>query len=169
MLILPVFISGKTTKRPRPIALTMNLKCWGCSTRWSGYSGESAWQDLKSGVVLAWGAIDSAWQEVAQGNYCRRVCIGKKFITWQGIKKGAQEPLSQQLCAAVSAAGNTNIFDPVGQNSGIEQFTAAGAFPGIKRSDKVVILLSEHSPSTLWTLHNNPPDSDTRIDSECKL
>jgi hypothetical protein len=46
----------------------------------------------------------------------------------------------------------------VGQDSRIQHFSAAGAFPGIKGTDKVIKLLCEHTTLAALTLHNNPPD-----------
>ncbi len=46
---------------------------------------------------------------------------------------------------------------PVGQDSRIQQFTATGALPGIKETDKIIELLGEHAAFAAWTLHNKPP------------
>ncbi len=45
----------------------------------------------------------------------------------------------------------------VGEDRRVQQFPTAGAFPGIKRTDKVIKLLSKHTALAAWTLHGNPP------------
>jgi hypothetical protein len=42
---------------------------------------------------------------------------------------------------------------PVGQNGGIDDFTAAGAFPGIERSDEIVKLLGKHTAFAFGAFH----------------
>jgi hypothetical protein len=49
------------------------------------------------------------------------------------------------------------IAGSVGKNRGIQYLPAAGAFPGIKGTDKIIELLSEHAAPAAWTFHNNPP------------
>jgi hypothetical protein len=46
---------------------------------------------------------------------------------------------------------------PIGQNGGIQQFSAAGAFPGIEGADKIIELFSEHATFATWTMHRIPP------------
>lgn len=50
------------------------------------------------------------------------------------------------------------ISGPIGKNGGIQQFSAAGAFPGVERTDKIVKLLGKHATFTTWTMHGIPPD-----------
>jgi hypothetical protein len=45
----------------------------------------------------------------------------------------------------------------IGKNGGIQQFPAAGALPGIERTDKIIKLLSKHSAFATWTMHSIPP------------
>jgi hypothetical protein len=52
---------------------------------------------------------------------------------------------------------NIAIAGPVGKDCGIQYLPAAGAFPGIKGTYKVIELLSEHAAPAAWTFHNNPP------------
>jgi hypothetical protein len=49
------------------------------------------------------------------------------------------------------------IPGPIGKNGGIQQFSTAGAFPGIKRANKIIKLLSEHATFATWTMHGIPP------------
>jgi hypothetical protein len=51
----------------------------------------------------------------------------------------------------------------VGEYCGIQHLSTAGAFPGIKGTDKVIKLLGEHAALTTWTLHSNPPDDEIAI------
>jgi hypothetical protein len=46
---------------------------------------------------------------------------------------------------------------PIGENGGIQQFSTAGAFPGIERANKIIKLLSEHATFATWTMHGKPP------------
>ena len=46
----------------------------------------------------------------------------------------------------------------IGKNGRIQQFSAAGAFPGIERTDKIIKLLSEHAAFATRTMHGIPPD-----------
>jgi hypothetical protein len=46
---------------------------------------------------------------------------------------------------------------PIGKNGGVQQFSAAGAFPGIKRTDKIIKFLCEHTAFATWTMHGTPP------------
>jgi hypothetical protein len=50
------------------------------------------------------------------------------------------------------------VASPVGKDRRIQHLPTAGAFPGIKGTDKVIKLLSEHAALAAWTLHNNPPN-----------
>lgn len=43
---------------------------------------------------------------------------------------------------------------PVHQNGRVEQFATTSAFPGIKRTDKIVKFFSKHTALAAWTLHN---------------
>jgi hypothetical protein len=52
------------------------------------------------------------------------------------------------------------IPGPIGKNGGIKQFSTAGAFPGIKRTDKIIKLLSEHATFATWTMHGIPPATE---------
>jgi len=54
---------------------------------------------------------------------------------------------------------------PVGQYGRIQNLSAAGAFPGIKGTDKIKKFLSEHSAFAAWTLHNNPPEGVIELNS----
>jgi hypothetical protein len=45
------------------------------------------------------------------------------------------------------------ISGPIGKNCGIKQFSAAGAFPGVKRTDKIVKFLGKHATFTARTMH----------------
>ena len=42
---------------------------------------------------------------------------------------------------------------PVGKDRWIQDLSTAGALPGIKGTDKIVELLSEHAALAAWTLH----------------
>jgi hypothetical protein len=42
---------------------------------------------------------------------------------------------------------------PVGKDRWIQDFSTAGALPGIKGTDKIVKLLCEHAALAAWTLH----------------
>jgi len=48
------------------------------------------------------------------------------------------------------------IFCPVRHNRWIDYLSATGAFPGIKRADKIIKLLCIHPASAFWTLHIGP-------------
>jgi hypothetical protein len=50
------------------------------------------------------------------------------------------------------------ISGPIGKDGGIKQFSATGAFPGVKRTDKIVKLLGKHATFTTRTMHGIPPD-----------
>jgi hypothetical protein len=57
----------------------------------------------------------------------------------------------------LSAEESVVAAGAVGEDCRIQHLTAAGAFPGIKGSDKVIELFGEHTALAAWTLHNNPP------------
>jgi hypothetical protein len=44
----------------------------------------------------------------------------------------------------------------IGKYRRIHKLSATGAFPSIKRTDKIIKLLYEHSAFTSWTVHNFP-------------
>ena len=49
------------------------------------------------------------------------------------------------------------IPGPIGNDSGIQQFSAAGTLPGIEGADKIIKFLSEHATFATWTMHGIPP------------
>jgi hypothetical protein len=49
------------------------------------------------------------------------------------------------------------VSGPVGKNGGIQHFSTACTLPGIKRTDKIIKLLSEHAAFATWTMHRIPP------------
>jgi hypothetical protein len=51
------------------------------------------------------------------------------------------------------------VFSSVGQNGGVQKFTTAGAFPGIKRADEVIKFFGKHAAFATWTMHTIPPDN----------
>jgi hypothetical protein len=52
------------------------------------------------------------------------------------------------------------ILGTIGKNGGIQKFSTAGAFPGIKRTDEIVKLFCEHTAFATWTMHGIPPVTD---------
>jgi len=45
------------------------------------------------------------------------------------------------------------IACPVRQYGHVKQFTATGALPGFKGTNKVIEYLGEHAPLATWTFH----------------
>ena len=45
------------------------------------------------------------------------------------------------------------IPGPVCQDGRIQDLTAAGALPGVKRPDEIVVFLGEHSTFAFWAFH----------------
>jgi hypothetical protein len=52
---------------------------------------------------------------------------------------------------------------PVGKDRRIKHLSTTGTFPGIKGTDEVIKLLSEHTTLAAWTLHGNPPDDEIAL------
>lgn len=50
------------------------------------------------------------------------------------------------------------VFGPVCENGGIQKLSAAGAFPRVKRTDKIIELLRKHPALAAWTMHKSPPE-----------
>jgi hypothetical protein len=46
---------------------------------------------------------------------------------------------------------------PVGNDGGVKHLPAAGAFPGIKRTDEIIEFLGKHTAFAARTLHGIPP------------
>jgi len=47
-----------------------------------------------------------------------------------------------------------DVSRSVDEDYRIKQLTTAGAFPGFKGANKIIILLSVHTALATWTLHN---------------
>lgn len=54
----------------------------------------------------------------------------------------------------------------IGKDSGIQQFSATGTLPSIKRTDKIIEFFSEHTPFATWTMHRFPPDYSNKTGRE---
>jgi hypothetical protein len=52
---------------------------------------------------------------------------------------------------------------PIGKDRGIQQFPAAGTFPGIKRANKIIEFFGEHATFATWTMHRIPPESCDKL------
>jgi hypothetical protein len=83
------------------------------------------------------------------------------FAATVSNKKGKPGPgfpcVQTSLCDLQSTEVGVVTARPVNQNGRVEQFSAAGAFPGVERADEIVVFLCEHAASATWTLHTNLP------------